>query len=375
MSNYIADGSYSGELSIVLLRWTSVLAVVLIGFFIPGDLIVLPDTLYFDYYARTIAQWSSILLYILYSFHPSFKRYRQSTLLLIVIILTYLNYYFIYLCWTKAAFRFPYEGVLLYSFFSLFIVRLEFKLSIIYVLFNIVGFGILVTIYPIYGEYGHINLGFVVAAQVIGLFGSYQLSTSFRKNHTLTENLKIQSRTDQLTGLLNRRAYEEEASKLLSLSLRSKSNFSIFLIDIDDFKVFNDTYGHIRGDEVIRVQSDLLLDCFKRQSDVIGRYGGEEFIVFASNMNMNKLLEMGQELIEGWSIMNIENKLSRSADHVSCSIGIYTAIPENDSNIHQFILKADEALYSAKHAGRNCVKILSQTDKRTEVTSKTLLNH
>ena len=152
---------------------------------------------------------------------------------------------------------------------------MNFKYGIVYVCLSLMGFGYLVLNYPIYGVYNSVNFGFVAMAQIICLFGLYSLSDSLYKVHNLTVKLQQLSRIDQLSGLFNRRAYEQDGKILFEHAKRLELSMAIFMLDIDNFKDYNDAYGHQKGDEAIRIQANILRSIFKRESDIIGRFGDQ----------------------------------------------------------------------------------------------------
>jgi len=239
---------------------------------------------------------------------------------------------------------------------------MNFKFGIIYVLFSLAGFGLLLSLYPIYGNYNSVNLGFVAMAQFICLVGLYTLSSSLSKVHSLTQKLQELSRIDQLSGLFNRRAYEQDGNVLLENAKRLQVSFSVFMIDIDNFKDYNDAYGHQKGDEAIRIQANILKSTFKRQSDIIGRFGGEEFIVISNDMTTSLSELMGQKIIDAWVEEKLPHRNDAGKEFVSCSVGIVRVIPSGGLSLKQLIGMADDALYKAKNDGRNRYQLYASTE-------------
>jgi diguanylate cyclase len=147
-------------------------------------------------------------------------------------------------------------------------------------------------------------------------------------------------RTDALTGLSNRRAFDEALTTMLAMKRRYKSTFSVAIFDIDYFKKVNDELGHLHGDKVLKKVAELLEQCV-RETDIVARYGGEEFIVIMPETEM-----------EGARILarRIRRTIEAESD-VTVSGGLATALSGDDERT--LIARADEALYAAKAAGRN----------------------
>jgi len=164
---------------------------------------------------------------------------------------------------------------------------------------------------------------------------------------------------DALTGLYNRRGFKELAQREWANSLRNCLSVSILMIDIDHFKIFNDTYGHPAGDEVLIKVADVINQSARRPADIAARYGGEEFILFLGNTKANGALTVAQRIQESIRAMEIPNRNSPVLPYITVSIGV-TAIEvldwhclDDTHSLEMFIQKADQLLYKAKEAGRN----------------------
>jgi diguanylate cyclase len=157
------------------------------------------------------------------------------------------------------------------------------------------------------------------------------------------------ARTDALTGLCNRRGFDDEFNRRLAEWVRRKSVFSLLMIDVDGFKGFNDLHGHQGGDEVLREVAGLLIRTF-RDMDLVARYGGEEFAVILPATFLNDAIsaaERARRTIAGTSFSLGGNQL-----RLTVSIGVAQSLPIGAADL---IARADEALYAAKADGRNCV--------------------
>lgn len=342
----------SYELKLNTQRWLLFSVVVLMSIFALTDLAILPDALHDEYWSqRYVPQVSSMLALLLYSYTPSYIKHKHFSYFIVLIFMSLSNIWFIKQCWLLDKAIFPYEGLLLYSLFAFFVLRLNFKLSLIYVLIASIAFGMLLLAYPIYGKFNQLYFSFFCAVNLICLVGLYTTEYQFKRAERLTNKLDELSQTDQLSGLLNRRAYEKKADRVF-MSEESDEPIALYIVDIDDFKKFNDQFGHLDGDIIIKEQATILKSIFKRDSDVVGRYGGEEFIVIAPNTPLNEAERMAGLINELWQQYNIKN--SQFTD-VSCSIGLVgVANGSMNYDLKSLIAEADKALYLAKSHGKNC---------------------
>lgn len=170
---------------------------------------------------------------------------------------------------------------------------------------------------------------------------------------SLNAEFKKLSITDSLTGLYNRRYFEEVLAKEIETSKRHGDTNSLLLIDIDHFKDVNDRYGHVHGDDVIKMVSSVMKNRL-RETDILCRVGGEEFVAICKRTNKRFAIELANDIrkaVEG----NI-TKTGKDEIKVTISIGISTITKENiDTHEKQLLKYADIALYHSKDNGRNCV--------------------
>ena len=166
--------------------------------------------------------------------------------------------------------------------------------------------------------------------------------------------------TDALTGLYNRRHFDKSVADETRRALREHTPLSLLLIDIDYFKLLNDTLGHQVGDERLTDVANTLRTTFSRSGDIVHRYGGEEFAVLLPNTNQQQAHACAERLLRAIWEGNFSHPASKIADRLTISIGISTYVPHGTDKIPpettRLIELADEALYEAKHAGRNQYK-------------------
>ena len=157
------------------------------------------------------------------------------------------------------------------------------------------------------------------------------------------------ARTDGLTGLCNRRGFDDEFNRRLAEWMRYKSAFSLLMIDIDRFKNLNDLHGHQGGDEVLRSVGQSLLGTF-REMDLVARYGGEEFAVILPATGLQAAIRAAERARS--SVADGCFLVAGKQLQLTISVGVAEAMPVGAADL---IARADEALYAAKAAGRNCV--------------------
>lgn len=162
--------------------------------------------------------------------------------------------------------------------------------------------------------------------------------------------------TDGLTGLYNRRHFDLELKKELSRTTRTFSDFSLIMVDIDHFKKFNDSYGHISGDQCLQRVATAIKDNTERTSDLVARYGGEEFIIIVPNTDEMGAKALGEKIriaVENLAILHMG---SRTSKFVTISVGITTVDYKDTLTADKALTRVDTALYLAKANGRNrCV--------------------
>ncbi len=170
--------------------------------------------------------------------------------------------------------------------------------------------------------------------------------------------LHLISFEDPLTGLWNRRKFDKTIQLEWRRSLRNRRPISLLFIDIDNFKAYNDYYGHKEGDECLVKVSQALKNSFKRASDVVARYGGEEFVVLMAEIEENEAVQWAQALKEEVEALHIPHKCSPVSIFVTVSIGVASIIPDYNHSPEDLLELADKALYKAKTAGKNKIEFI-----------------
>jgi len=171
----------------------------------------------------------------------------------------------------------------------------------------------------------------------------------------LTEALEIRANYDSLTGLHNRREFENLLEQEWRRSCRSHTPLSILFIDIDYFKRYNDTYGHLAGDQCLRDIAQSLQQTLSRSGEFVARYGGEEFVALLPQTSSEAAYEGACRVLQRIHELAIPHSQSDIDQVVSLSIGVATQIPELDDSPQKLLEAADQQLYQVKHQGRNNV--------------------
>lgn len=173
------------------------------------------------------------------------------------------------------------------------------------------------------------------------------------------ERLKQLSILDELSQIPNRRGFEEYIRKHTVMSGK-RQYLSIIMLDIDSFKPYNDYYGHIAGDHVIREVAQQIYDCIDPTISLAARYGGEEFIVATFNMHEINVRHLGEKICSAVEKLQIPHEASSISNVVTISLGLATGYIELENDIKKMIEKADKMLYKAKQNGRNRMEVWAE---------------
>lgn len=174
------------------------------------------------------------------------------------------------------------------------------------------------------------------------------------------EELERISYMDGLTSTMNRRGFDRHLQLEWKRACRDNNHLGLLMIDIDQFKKYNDTYGHLAGDDCLRNVADVLRSCLLRPADLLARYGGEEFVVLLPDTDAQGAKEVADRMRNAVYAKRIEHKSASEHQFVSISIGINSTNICSTKRVLELLNCTDEALYNAKHAGRNCCVTYSE---------------
>ncbi|MEM7593259.1 MAG: diguanylate cyclase [Cyanobacteria bacterium P01_A01_bin.83] len=182
------------------------------------------------------------------------------------------------------------------------------------------------------------------------------VETSANEIETANKKLARIAHQDGLTGLSNRRYFDQQLAIEFEQAEKSQIPLSLVLIDVDDFKLYNDTYGHLAGDVILRKVATVLYQVSERAGDFVGRYGGEEFVCILPDTNFTQAMLLAEKIRQDISKLEIPHATSRVGDHLTVSIGVQTIdIITQQITPELLFVMCDKQLYAAKEAGRNQV--------------------
>lgn len=181
------------------------------------------------------------------------------------------------------------------------------------------------------------------------------LAESQHKLLEINQELERLTNVDGLTGLSNRRFFDEFAAQQWKLAIREQASIAVLMTDVDYFKRYNDHYGHLAGDEVLKGIGVAMRQSFVRPTDLAARFGGEEFVVVLPATPFAALAPLGERLRANVEALKIPHAGSGVSNHVTISVGCAATVPQSDDELRGLIEIADQALYEAKHAGKNRV--------------------
>ena len=192
-------------------------------------------------------------------------------------------------------------------------------------------------------------------AAVIGGISTYNLEYALRTNFLETRLLNELAERDGMTGLYNRRIFDDYMERLWRQSRRERLSVALIFVDIDSFKVYNDLYGHQAGDDCLKRVAKCIARGAKRPFDFAARYGGEEFVLVLYGPPDEYARSVPEQIRRDVLELEIPHAGSQAAKHVTVSVGFSLASPETSRSLMGAIQTADEALYQAKREGRNRV--------------------
>ena len=206
------------------------------------------------------------------------------------------------------------------------------------------------------GEIRYIRAGAIVekdihnqTTRVVGF--NLDITAQYEQEMTLQHDVM----TDALTGLENRRFFEQECKIMFESSKRTKTPLALMMIDVDSFKKYNDQYGHQAGDDCLKRITQAMKKCLRRPTDLIARYGGEEFVCLLPDTDAIGAMHVAKKLLTTVEALKVDHKLSEVLPNTTISIGLAIYQSNNFNSVNDLIKNADINLYTAKTNGRNRV--------------------
>ncbi|WP_279587713.1 diguanylate cyclase [Rhodoferax ferrireducens] len=205
------------------------------------------------------------------------------------------------------------------------------------------------------------------------LKANQSLVVNLQEIEALQQQLREQASRDSLTALYNRRYLDTTLDRELASCKREGKPLSLIMIDVDDFKKYNDLHGHQAGDQCLIAVAKTLQASAKRASDLAARYGGEEFLLVLPGMDATAAQGLAEELRRSVEALKIPHEQSRGGS-VTISIGLAVMTNDSHKDVAGLLRAADEALYHAKHGGRNQVRLATQTRRAARVAESVAVN-
>ncbi|MFX5405901.1 GGDEF domain-containing protein [Acinetobacter baumannii] len=182
------------------------------------------------------------------------------------------------------------------------------------------------------------------------------------------QQLSLLSQQDALTGLANRRYLDETLDNEWRRALRHETPLTIMMVDIDFFKPYNDSLGHLKGDQCLKDIATAISSIAARSGDLVARYGGEEFLLLFPMTNAQQAKIQAERLMNAIKKIAIVHPCSSVSPYVTISVGVATTIPRLNDSISAFVSRADHALYKAKTNGRNQYQIALNEEQIVDLT-------
>lgn len=173
------------------------------------------------------------------------------------------------------------------------------------------------------------------------------------------QQLEVLSNTDGLTGLSNRHKFDQVWAQEWQRAVRQGLPLAVVMIDVDHFKLYNDQFGHPAGDECLRRVAAVLAHSVRRAGELAARYGGEEFVVVLPGLDADGALQEAERIRTEVSALGIPHTGSSAGAVVTVSLGVASRVPQREEGLYLLLQEADDALYQAKHGGRNRVGLAS----------------
>jgi diguanylate cyclase (GGDEF)-like protein/PAS domain S-box-containing protein len=201
-----------------------------------------------------------------------------------------------------------------------------------------------------------------IAGTLIDISKYKQVELALQKAN---QELQRLAALDDLTQISNRRRFDERLAEEWRRAMRDASSLAVIICDIDFFKPYNDTYGHVKGDETLHAVAQAISAILKRPMDLVARYGGEEFAIVLPNTDLQGAVRVAGEIKAAIESLHIEHRASVVSAFISLSYGVAALVPHKDISPRTLVERADRALYQAKTGGRNRIVQDPAADKAT----------
>lgn len=314
-----------------------------------------------------------LLVIILLCFTPLYKRYQQlfAVLCSLIIIAGLVTCAALVPAYYRTLF---YQSLTLVAFFLTILTALQFRYTLVVCVAVMLAFNISFQFAPMesksYYLWDLLGNNYVLAGAtglclVVSYFNELSLRRVFLLNRLIdykNKLLEYMSRTDQVTGLANRRYLDEIIASEWNRALRHHYPMAVLFADFDYFKQYNDTYGHQAGDAALHSIALVFNACIRRAGDYVGRYGGDEFMVVLSDTNLDDAMNVAKNIMAHLKQLAISHRTSTISNVITLTIGISVLTPTEKNSQNALIKQSDTALQAGKIKGRNNIYIYNEHD-------------
>ena len=294
----------------------------------------------------------TLLLTLLLSFAPGY-RYLLPRLCTLCILLLGLCRIGLYGYTHAHGIEMPYEGLLLILMGSFFLLGLTFYRALGCALLFLACFVAVMSSVELPTAALVHRTYYLLATTLMCALAAYTGEYATRYNFLYNQLQLHHAQRDALTGMRNRRAFMDHYDRLWKLARREGKPIAVCIVDADCFKAYNDHYGHLEGDVVLRALGEAIGRIVRRPLDGAARYGGEEFVVVWYDLTRADAGILAERLIDEVRKLRIPHAYSEARPWLSVSAGVAMALPGDDSTPIQLLRRADDALYKAKQTGRD----------------------
>lgn len=357
------------ELRIKRFIWFGVIGLIFYNLFLIGDKAMLPDIFFEAFITRVFIVTPLIILTIAGFFIKRIARYGDFLAGIIILLASVSIMYFLLISNSPNVNNY-HTGIIILIVIANIVLRLRFRYAVFYTVLIFFLFVLTVINIPLMNQVtvdNSIMVLFTIAC--FTLIGNYQIENENRftylnsllrrinaaKLKESNKKLKNISITDGLTGLTNRRHFDDVLANEWKSCCRSKKKLSLIFIDIDFFKNYNDNYGHQKGDDCLQLVAGALCLNIKRPRDIVARYGGEEFVVLLPETDAAGTVQLAEQIRLSVEELREPHGFSDALDVVTISLGVATLLPAEEKKFSGLLGFADIALYEAKNQGRNKV--------------------
>lgn len=349
---------------------TGIIAVFLYNLFLLTDFQMVPDIWKAAWTIRLGIITPTIIL-LLWAIKNSWLNSRVEYFVDIIVMITTVSIIFIYDLSDHPNASYYHSGIILSVMFGNIVLRLRFWHAFIISWSTFILYIIVVNRIPNFDPANIMNSIIVCFTAIsISQVANYQMEMDERYNYLRSKikeitNLKLSisrdeleriSTMDELTGVANRRLFDSSFDKEWRVALRYQAPISLIFMDIDEFKAYNDFYGHQTGDECLKKVARLLKANVHRPHDICARYGGEEFTILLTDTCLESAVGMAEKMRKSIETAKIPHLNSKISDNITASFGVACLIPSPDLSPSDLLERADKALYLAKESGKNMVK-------------------